>query len=99
MSTKDKNKSKTHFKQPRIDEVKSFLNSSCIIKFIVDNIVDTRVHVIPVLQSIPFPEISEKKPNNSNILPSKLIILVNKYNLLSLEFLSTNNILIVLYPA
>lgn len=49
MSTKDKNKSKTHFKQPRIDEVKSFLNSSSIIKFIVDDIVDTRVHIVPIL--------------------------------------------------
>ena len=100
MSTKDNNKSKTHFKQPRIDEVKSFFNSSCIIKFIVDDIVDTRVHVIPLLQSIPCPFIDsfEKKPNNSNILPRKLIILVIEYNLLSLKFLSTNNILIVLYP-
>lgn len=98
MSTKDKNKSKTHFKQPRNDEVKSFFNSSCIIKFIVDDIVDTRVHVIPVLQSISLLCFSKEKPNNSNTLPRKLIILVIKYNLLSLKILSTNNILIVLYP-
>jgi len=102
MSTKDKNKSKTHFKQPRIDEVKSFLNSSRIIKFIVDDIVDTRVHVVAILWSVTFSQsipLFKKKPNNINTHPSKLVILVIKYNLLSLKFLSKNNILIVSYPA
>ena len=100
MTIKDKNKSKTHPKQPRIDEVKSFLNSSCIIKFIIDDIDDTRVHVTPQSTAV-LPGITsfEKKPNNINTHPSKLVILVIKYNLLSLKFLSRNNILIVSYPA
>jgi len=97
---REKNKPITHPKQPRIDEVKSFLNSSCIIKFIIDDIDDTRVHVTPQSNAVLLSITSfEKKPNNINTIPSKLVILVTKYNLLSLKFLSTNNILNVLYPA
>ena len=97
MTIKDKNKSITH---PRIDEVKFFLNSSCIIKFIIDDIDDTRVHVTPKSAAdLPSVTSFEKKPNNINTPPSKLVILVIKYNLLSLKFLSRNNILIASYPA
>ena len=97
MTIKEMNKSITH---PRIDEVKFFLNSSRIIKFIVDDIVDTRVHVTPQSNAVLLSITSfEKKPNNINTIPSKLVILVIKYSLLSLKILSTNNILNVSYPA